>query len=53
MRSLILSIISIQWFSDNFLNVKRLISKGVDTNAKNYLGRTALHLAAERGKILT
>ncbi|XP_037029495.1 ankyrin-1-like [Bradysia coprophila] len=34
---------------DNFLNVKKLISKGANKNAKNHFDRTPLHLAAERG----
>lgn len=36
---------------DNFVNVKKLINKGANKNAKNYFGRTPLHLAAKKGHI--
>lgn len=42
-----------QSFLDNYVNVKKLISKGADKNAKNNIGRTPLHLGCQKGQILT
>lgn len=34
------------------MNVRKSINKGADKNAKNYFGRTPLHLASQKGQIL-
>lgn len=34
---------------NNIVNVRKLIEKGVDLNAKNFFGRTPLALACQQG----